>query len=297
MPSPAGAGVGLVLGLGVLLVASWLRARRPLSVLERIGPFVGRPGAAPAAVLDRTVGLTALAARLSAGGGDTTGLVDRLRFAGAVSTPAQYRLERLAWAGTGAVAGFGLGVLPGSTGTSPAISLVLAGTGAVAGWFVCDARLRHRGRARQGVIAGQLPMLADLVALAVSAGATPVAALEAAGAVVSGPMGEEVEIAASGIRSGAAVDTGLRAFAAATGLPVVHRFIDALVLAIELGSPLAEVARAQAADIRSDERRRLMESAGRKDVAMLVPIVFLVLPSVVLIAVFPGVQSLHLVVP
>ena len=40
-----------------------------------------------------------------------------------------------------------------------------------------------------------------------------------------------------------------------------------------------------------------MEAAGRKDIAMLVPIVFLVLPSVVLIALYPGLQSLRLVVP
>ncbi len=61
--------------------------------------------------------------------------------------------------------------------------------------------------------------------------------------------------------------------------------------------PLAAVVRAQAEDARTEERRRLMELAGRKDVAMLIPVVFLVLPTVVLVALFPGVQSLRLVVP
>ena len=40
-----------------------------------------------------------------------------------------------------------------------------------------------------------------------------------------------------------------------------------------------------------------MEAAGRKDVVMVMPIVFLVLPAVVLIALFPGLASMQLVVP
>jgi tight adherence protein C len=59
---------------------------------------------------------------------------------------------------------------------------------------------------------------------------------------------------------------------------------------------MAEVLRAQAADARAAGRRSLMEAAGRKDVAMLIPVVFLILPTVVLIALFPGFQSLQLIV-
>jgi hypothetical protein len=56
----------------------------------------------------------------------------------------------------------------------------------------------------------------------------------------------------------------------------------------------AELLRAQAADSRAAQSRRLMESAGRKDVSMLIPVVFLILPTVVVIALFPGFRSLHL---
>ena len=50
-------------------------------------------------------------------------------------------------------------------------------------------------------------------------------------------------------------------------------------------------------DAQATSRRRLMELAGRKDAAMLVPVVFLVLPTVVAVALFPGLQGLRLVVP
>jgi tight adherence protein C len=70
-----------------------------------------------------------------------------------------------------------------------------------------------------------------------------------------------------------------------------------MLVALDRGTPLADVLRAQAHDARAEERQRLMESAGRRDVAMLVPIVFLVLPSVVLIAAFPAIRALEVVVP
>ena len=81
------------------------------------------------------------------------------------------------------------------------------------------------------------------------------------------------------------------------GTTEVDRFVDGMVVALERGTPIAEVLRAQAADARSGERNRLMELAGRKDVAMLVPVVFLILPTVVLVALYPGFTSLQLIVP
>jgi tight adherence protein C len=51
---------------------------------------------------------------------------------------------------------------------------------------------------------------------------------------------------------------------------------------------VAEVLRAQAVDVREAGKRALMEAGGRKEIAMMVPVVFLVLPVTVLFALFPG---------
>ena len=142
-----------------------------------------------------------------------------------------------------------------------------------------------------------LPMLADLLALAVSSGTSPLAALERASATMTGPLADEVALAAADVHGGTGVEEALRRLADNTGLAAVERFVDGIVIALERGTPLGDVLRAQAADVRAAEGRRLLELAGRKDVAMLVPVVFLVLPAVVLVAVFPGVQALRLVVP
>ena len=63
---------------------------------------------------------------------------------------------------------------------------------------------------------------------------------------------------------------------------------------MERGTPLAEVLRSQAQDVRDQDKRELMEMAGRKEIAMMVPLVFMVLPLSVLFAVFPGIAILQL---
>ena len=50
----------------------------------------------------------------------------------------------------------------------------------------------------------------------------------------------------------------------------------------------------QALDAREDAKRGLIERAGRKEIYMLVPLVFLILPLSVLFAVFPGIFMLRL---
>lgn len=52
--------------------------------------------------------------------------------------------------------------------------------------------------------------------------------------------------------------------------------------------------RAQAQDVREDGRRTLMEEGGKKEIYMMVPIVFLTLPVTVLFALYPGLSFLHL---
>ncbi|HNO39808.1 MAG TPA: pilus assembly protein TadB, partial [Marmoricola sp.] len=70
----------------------------------------------------------------------------------------------------------------------------------------------------------------------------------------------------------------------------------AIAIATERGTPLAEVLHAQAADVREAGRRVLIETGARKEVAMMIPVVFLVLPIVIVFAFYPGLVGLNLVV-
>jgi len=63
-------------------------------------------------------------------------------------------------------------------------------------------------------------------------------------------------------------------------------------VAIERGTPLADVLHAQALDVRELGKRALLDAGGRKEIAMLLPVVFLILPVTVLFALYPGLLTL-----
>jgi hypothetical protein len=48
--------------------------------------------------------------------------------------------------------------------------------------------------------------------------------------------------------------------------PHSHHFVDGVVVALERGTTLADVLRAQAADVREARKRNLLEIGGRKEI-------------------------------
>jgi Flp pilus assembly protein TadB len=62
--------------------------------------------------------------------------------------------------------------------------------------------------------------------------------------------------------------TALQGLADRTGLASLRRFVDGVVIAVQRGTPLADVLRAQAQDVREEGRRAIMEAGGRKAIAI-----------------------------
>ena len=109
-----------------------------------------------------------------------------------------------------------------------------------------------------------------------------------------GELAGEVDRALADARAGTPLDVALERMADRTGLVPLARFAEAIAVAVDRGTPLAEVLHAQAADVREAGRRALMETGGKKEIAMMVPVVFLVLPVTVIFAVFPGLATLRI---
>ncbi len=113
-------------------------------------------------------------------------------------------------------------------------------------------------------------------------------ALERVTRLSRGELARELGRALADARAGASLVQALQGIADRTSLPPLARFVDGVAIAVERGTPLAEVLRAQAVDVREAGKRALLEAGGRKEIAMMVPVVFLVLPVTVLFALFPG---------
>ena len=100
--------------------------------------------------------------------------------------------------------------------------------------------------------------------------------------------------AVADIRLGAPSVRALTDLAARNDSPALSRLCQTLSTAIGRGSPLAAVLHDQARDIREASRQRLMEEGGKREIAMLFPVVFLILPVTVLFALYPGLMALDI---
>ncbi len=143
----------------------------------------------------------------------------------------------------------------------------------------------------------EFPTVAELLALSVGAGEGAVGALDRVARTCRGELSAELRRTLADARAGATLVQALEGLAARTSLVSLSRFVDGVAVAIERGTPLAEVLRAQAQDVRDLSRRQLMETGGKKEIAMMIPVVFMVLPVTVVFAVYPGLAVLSLDLP
>ncbi|ACQ81034.1 type II secretion system protein [Beutenbergia cavernae DSM 12333] len=294
------------LGLGIGLVTVWWRlAARRVRFADRVGPYV-RARRATSTLLPASDGAASALERLIAPvvgdvgkllerlGSSSSSIRRRLALAGGRTSVDAFRVEQVAWGAAGLALGLALAIVIGVTrGVSPVPLAVLVALAAVAGMLLRDRRLTRQVRAREARIMAEFPTVAELLALAVSAGEAPVAALDRVARSTQGELSAELGRTLADVRAGATMAGALEGLARRTDLPAVSRFADGVAVAIERGSPLADVLRAQAADARDAGKRELMESGGRKEVAMMIPVVFLVLPVTVVFALFPGLAVLR----
>ncbi|GCD20869.1 pilus assembly protein TadB [Cellulomonas algicola] len=306
-PVTAGGVAGLLASVGVLLVVARLRARR-IRLDQRLAPYL-RPQRASSALLLRAPasgGAVATVERIAAPlmqdavrlvarvGSPAADLRRRLARAGSDETVEQFRAGQVVWGVLGVAGGLGFALLLAATrGTSVVVLVVLVALCGATGVLGRDWLLSRQVAQRESRMLQEMPTIAELLALAVGAGEGATGALERVVRSTRGELSVELERTLADARAGAPLTTALDGLADRTGLPALARFAEGVAVAVERGTPLAEVLRAQAQDVREEVRRDLMETGGRKEVAMMVPVVFLILPVTVAFAVFPSLLVLR----
>jgi tight adherence protein C len=276
--------VGLLTGAGLAFVWGWLAARRRPTLDDRVAPYLGDAGwHAGDPRHGGLARLTAAVLALSWGRAQLRGTAGGLLAGSLVGSL------------VGIVSAFALTAADDDRRPIRLVPLILVST--VAGALVPDWRSRRAVAARRTRLIAELPTVAELLALAVAAGEDAAAALERVARVSGGELAGELGRALAATRAGEPLAASLDRLARSTPLPAVARFVDGLVVAIERGTPLADVLYAQAADARAAGRRALLEAGARKEVGMLIPVVFLVLPICVVFALYPAVRGLSIVSP
>lgn len=297
----SGALLGLVLALGATLIYQGLPRHRRATLDDRLAPYLRdtpRPSRLLAteevsllAVIPTVLRpvVTGLAGRVESVLGGTSSVRKRLLRAGRVPDTDRFRAEQVVYGFIGAVLGglFGLVYVTGQ-GRSPFFLLVLIILGFATGVVVRDTFLSREADRREARMLAEFPTIAELLALAVGAGEGATGALERVVRLSDGELSDELGRCLADARAGASLPTALQGLADRTGLASLARFVDGIIVAVERGTPLAEVLRAQAQDVREEGRRLIMEAGGKKEIAMMVPVVFGVLPVTIVFAMFPG---------
>ncbi|BDZ37774.1 type II secretion system F family protein [Microbacterium suwonense] len=291
--------------LGVLGVLSALPRWGALPLERRIAPYlrdVVRDEDLPSGILPRVAMLPVQGRtlwerlRLSferiVGGGDALAL--RLAQAGTAQSPAAFRGRQLAWGVAGLVAGALIVVVMALAGrlTPPAVLLpVLVAAGAAVAY---DMQLTARAKSRRARLTDELPTTLEFLALCLSAGESLLDALRRVSGIGTGELTEELRQAVLAVHTGSPMADALGETATRLQLPGLSRAVDQIVAALEHGAPLAAVLHSQAADARDEAKRVIIEDAGKKEILMLLPLVFLILPLSVLYAIYPGLFILRL---
>ena len=303
-----GAALGALLGVGLLLVLTSVPRWRQVDLVDRLEPYLRdtrpsrllleQPGRrARLGTLERLLAPVMSdgvrwVERISGGPGTVR---RRLEQSGSGATIEQFRAEQVVWGVLGLAGGAGAAAFIGVTrgpAVLPMVAVVVMG--GLVGVLGRDQYLSRQVSRREERMMQEFPTVAELLALSVGAGEGAVGALERVARTCQGELSVELRRTLAAARAGANLVQALEGLAARTSLAPLARFVDGVAVAVERGTPLAEVLRSQAQDVRELGRRRLMESGGRKEIAMMVPVVFLVLPVTVLFAVYPGLVSLDL---
>jgi tight adherence protein C len=303
-----GALLGLVFAGGLLLAIRASPPMRPIRLSDRIAPYLAdtpapsrlldRPSAAaaPFVVLRRLFGpLIAEGVRiLDHTVGGTPSVRRRLRGLAVATTVDEFRIEQVVWGALGLIgAASAMSAMTATRGGVDPIFVVLAAiTGLIAGVLGRDWWLSRQLRRREQTMLAEFPVVADLLALSVVAGEAPVDALLRVCRLTGGELARDLDGALAGARSGRPITKSLADLAETTTLEPFARFLHGLVVAIERGTPLAEVLRSQAVDVREAGKRSLLEAGGRKEISMMLPVVFMILPVTVLFALYPGLLTL-----
>ena len=134
---------------------------------------------------------------------------------------------------------------------------------------------------------------ADLLAVALVSGQNPRDSIELISDFLPNHFRDGIQKAIRENAFGKPLMIALNEMCESSQIKVLKPLINQMETALERGTPLAEVSRVFANDQRLKFRNLLTKQAASKEVSMLFPVVFVVLPSVLAVAMYPALTVLQ----
>lgn len=143
-------------------------------------------------------------------------------------------------------------------------------------------------------VESEFPAVIEMYSLAMSAGETPIAAMERIGRTATGSLAIEFAKVVELVRSGKPFHLALDVMGRDLDSIAIRRFVDSLIIATLRGAPIIDVLQRHAQEARELQRNRVLDAAAKAEISMMIPVVFLILPISILFALWPSLANLNL---
>ena len=177
---------------------------------------------------------------------------------------------------------------------------------ALLGFFICgstsiiyltERNLDQRVLRHRKAIENEFPAILEILMLAITAGESPAAAFRRVSSRSHGTFANKLKSLVREIERGTSLTMALDALSKDVHSEQVRRFVDAVVIATARGTSLTETFHHAVEDSRNSTRAQLITAAGKSEISMLIPVVFLILPISIVFALFPSISNLNLFTP
>ena len=177
-------------------------------------------------------------------------------------------------------------------GMAASQALMYTAIGGVLGYLLPGMWLGQQIKKRKHNILKALPDALDLLTISVEAGLAFDLALTRVADKWDNELSKEFKRALTDTRLGRSRRDALKEMAQRTGVDDVQTFVAAIIQAEQLGVSIGKILRIQSDQMRIRRRQRAEEAAHKAPILMLIPMAFLIFPSLFVVILGPAVPKL-----
>jgi tight adherence protein C len=153
-------------------------------------------------------------------------------------------------------------------------------------------RIITRSQINQAELNQELSKILQMLAIMISAGESSIAALRYISERSSGRLATLIKASLENYHNNGNLFSTLEFVSSATNSAQVRRLLNAIRISSERGSPMLDTLQNHVRSLNKEIKVNLLNKAGKSEIALLVPVVFLILPTSILFAVWPSIYGL-----
>ena len=160
-------------------------------------------------------------------------------------------------------------------------------------WINQLIRKITRTEVKQSEINEELVSILQMLSIMVSAGESPMSAMKYVSKRSEGILPSLIKQSFMKYEDGRTLTQTLDFIATATGSSQVRRLTNSIQIAIHRGTPILEVLNNQVLALNKQINFNLMKLSGKREITLLIPVVFLILPVSISFAIWPSIYGLN----